>query len=647
MASPRQRRPRKPLATIALLAVAILLTGCSSPSGSAGPGDPDPVAAASATKGSATKGSAGRSGESTPVYSYAKAVRETVWVDAGLDSDGDGTKDRVAVDIVRPREPADQGRKIPVIMEASPYYSCCGRGNEQQKKTYDADGRPTGFPLFYDNYFVPRGYAFVAVDLPGTGRSDGCTDAGGPVDIQSTKTVVDWLNGRAHAYTTHTGTTPAQATWTDGATGMIGKSWDGSIANGVAATGVQGLKTIVPISSISTWYDAYFSQGALLAGSAPTPAALIRTVETDAAGVRCSAVNRPLGDAAAKSGDWSPMWAERDYLAHADKVRASVFIAHGLNDLTVRTKEFGAWWDALAENGVARKIWLSQTGHVDPFDYRRGAWVDALHQWFDHALLGYDNGIDRAPMADIERTPDHWTTDAVWPPKSTATTTLDPGRGTEAGVGTLGTDPGDGTATFTDDPEVSEADWAAHVDEPTKAKSGFVTGTLAKPVRVSGAAQVTVTATPTTTSANLTAILVDLGPATVRDYRSENLGISTLTTKNCWGANTAQDSACYQKTVADTTHVTSTVLSRGWAALGTADSATKVQPLTPGKPYELTLTLGSTDHVVPAGHRLALVVAGSGKGLLYHGAERPTITLDLAHTSLRLPVVGQPNWPAT
>ena len=26
-------------------------------------------------------------------------------------------------------------------MEASPYYSCCGRGNESQKKTYDADGR--------------------------------------------------------------------------------------------------------------------------------------------------------------------------------------------------------------------------------------------------------------------------------------------------------------------------------------------------------------------------------------------------------------------------------------------------------------------------------------------------------------------------
>ena len=36
---------------------------------------------------------------------------------------------------------------------------------------------------------------------------------------------------------------------------MIGKSYDGTFANGVAATGVDGLTTIVPISAISDWYD--------------------------------------------------------------------------------------------------------------------------------------------------------------------------------------------------------------------------------------------------------------------------------------------------------------------------------------------------------------------------------------------------------
>ena len=36
---------------------------------------------------------------------------------------------------------------------------------------------------------------------------------------------------------------------------MIGKSYDGTFANGVASTGVDGLTTIVPISAISDWYD--------------------------------------------------------------------------------------------------------------------------------------------------------------------------------------------------------------------------------------------------------------------------------------------------------------------------------------------------------------------------------------------------------
>ncbi|WP_406385338.1 CocE/NonD family hydrolase [Streptomyces sp. NBC_01618] len=167
--------------------------------------------------------------ESSPVHSYENAVRESVWVDTGLDGDKNGRSDRVAVDIVRPREPARQGRKIPVIMDAGPCYSCCGRGNESQLKTYDADGRPVRFPLYYDNYFVPRGYAFVAVDLAGTNRSDGCVDVGGRSDAQSAKAVIDWLNGRARGYTTRTGGERATADWSDGRTGMIGKSYDGTI----------------------------------------------------------------------------------------------------------------------------------------------------------------------------------------------------------------------------------------------------------------------------------------------------------------------------------------------------------------------------------------------------------------------------------
>ncbi|MFF7750971.1 Xaa-Pro dipeptidyl-peptidase [Streptomyces sp. NPDC007971] len=576
--------------------------------------------------------------ESKPVYSYAHAVREAVWVDTGLDGNGDGKTDRVAADIVRPAEPARQGRKVPVVMDASPYYSCCGRGNESQLKTYDAHGRVVQMPLFYDNYFVPRGYAFVGVDLAGTNRSDGCVDVGGRSDIQSAKAVVDWLNGRAKAYSTRTGTKTVKATWTNGSTGMIGKSWDATIANGVAATGVKGLKTIVPISGISSWYDYYFAQGAPLYDGGPDE--LAGYVESGDAAAHCAAVHKKLADGSPRSGDWTPLWTERNYVKDAAKVRASVFLVHGMQDLNVRTKNFGQWWDALAKHGVQRKIWLSQTGHVDPFDYRRGAWVDTLHRWFDHELLGYDNGIDREPMADIERHPDQWVTSTLWPPHGTQTTTLRPAPGTTPGVGTLGLGPATGTETFTDDPKLSETDWAAHLTAPTPEKAGFLTAPLTHDLRLSGSSTVTVTATPTTTSAHLSAVLVDVGPDTIRDYADSGEGITTLTDRSCWGESTAGDSACFKKTTAKTSAVGDTVLSRGWADLGHHASLDHGVPLTPGRAYTMTLSLAPTDHVVPKGHRLALIVAGTDKDLIDPPSTKPTLTLDLSRTTARIPLVG-------
>ncbi|MGW3145033.1 MULTISPECIES: Xaa-Pro dipeptidyl-peptidase [Streptomyces] len=578
--------------------------------------------------------------ESRPVYSYAHAIREAVWVDTGLDGDGDGRTDRVAADIVRPSEPARQGRKVPVIMDASPYYSCCGRGNESQKKTYDASGHVVRMPLFYDNYFVPRGYAFVGVDLAGTNRSDGCIDIGGRSDIGSAKAVIDWLNGRAKGYTSRTGGTTVKATWTNGKTGMIGKSWDGTIANGVAATGVKGLKTIVPISAISSWYDYYFAKGAPLYDSGPDW--LSDAVESADAHAHCAAVQKKLVDGAPRTGDWTGLWTERDYVRHASKVKASVFLVHGMQDLNVRTKHFGQWWDALARHGVARKIWLSQTGHVDPFDYRRGAWVDTLHRWFDHELLGYANGIDREPMADIERHPGQWVTSQVWPPRDTQGTTLRPATGSQAGVGTLGLRRGQGTETFTDNPALSETDWAARIGTSTPEKAGFLTEPLTRDLRLSGSSKVTVTATPTTSTAHLSGVLVDLGPDTIRDYADDAEGITTLTDRTCWGESTAGDSACFKATKAKTKAVDYTVFSRGWADLGNYADSGKGVPLTPGKAYTITLDLAATDHVVPKGHRLALIVAGTDKDLIDPPSTTPTLTLDLSGTAARLPLVGGP-----
>ena len=38
---------------------------------------------------------------------------------------------------------------------------------------WDDDGVNDRWPLFYDNYFVPRGYAYVLAQMNGTGYTDG------------------------------------------------------------------------------------------------------------------------------------------------------------------------------------------------------------------------------------------------------------------------------------------------------------------------------------------------------------------------------------------------------------------------------------------------------------------------------------------
>ena len=108
--------------------------------------------------------------------------------------------------------------------------------------------------MFYDNFFVPRGYAVILAQALGTGFSTGCPLHGGPGDIAGMKAVIDWLQGRVQGFDAGRGRQRRHGDWDNGKAAMIGKSYDGTLANGVAATGVDGLTTIVPISAISDWY---------------------------------------------------------------------------------------------------------------------------------------------------------------------------------------------------------------------------------------------------------------------------------------------------------------------------------------------------------------------------------------------------------
>ncbi|WP_394828051.1 Xaa-Pro dipeptidyl-peptidase [Pendulispora albinea] len=591
-------------------------------------------------------GVAANGNESTPIYSYANAIHESIWVTTPFDNDGDGQPDKVAVDLIRPREAAEAGVKVPVILEASPYYKGSGRGNESERKAFDANGIITKVPLYYDNYFVPRGYAFVAVDLPGSSRSTGCLDAGGKEEVLGTKAVIDWLNGRATA--ARADGTPVLADWTTGKVGMIGKSWDGSIANGVAATGVDGLVTIVPQSAISSWYEYTRANGTLRGADYFGFLAAGRNNGRPPGVCDANVAELRKGQDDA-TGNYNAFFAERDYVPDVSKVKASVFLTHGIDDWIVTTPQFGTWWNALAARGVPRKIWLSQGAHVDPFDIRRAEWVSTLHRWFDYWLQGRDNGIMNEPMASIERTPGNWVNEPTWPTPAARESQLQLAWG-KGDTGRLdfvqskaadSTDPVIDTVVFTDDKALTEAD---AVSDPSTRKNGrlvFLSRALSRDIRISGRPRVKLTVKVDKPTTEITARLVDYGSATRNiNYLAGKGGLVNLTTESCWGESTALDDACYIDMAQDLKKTDLGVLTRGWVDAAHRNSLTSPSPLDPSKWYDITVPLDSEDSVIPAGHVVGLVIAASDFEMTEPQSTGATLSVDLVTSRLYLPIAN-------
>jgi X-Pro dipeptidyl-peptidase len=585
----------------------------------------------------------GPDGRSAPVFDYQEAIRERVYIpQPGIDQDRDGVDDKIAADIIRPKESGpDVG--VPAIIDPSPYFTTLCRGNESQcMRDYDGDGVNDKWPLFYDNYFLPRGYAYVLAQMNGTGFSTGCPYHGGPTDIAGEKSVIDWLNGRVPGEDADG--KPMVADWHNGSSAMIGKSYDGTLANGVAATGVEGLKTIVPISAISAWYD--YSRTGGIRHNTNYPAGLSNTVTNPDRRELCAPsradFNLQDGD---ETGDINPFWDERDYVKDADKVHAAVFIAHGFQDDNVRMNHVNQWWDALKAHGVERKLWLMRTGHTDPFEARRAVWVDTLHRWFDHHLLGVDNGIDDEPMVTIETAKDEWSHHAEWPIPGTQDVDVYLQGTSAAAAGTLGGGSGGATdsLTFVD----SASGETTYMTDPTGSQANrrvFLSKPLKKDLRLSGTPVIDIEASLSTPQSNLGALLVDYGEGTQVTRSGE--GISNTDVRTCWGESSEVldpqgnpvDSACYREVTKPTIDVRQWRVSRGVLDSSNRLSLRSVAPVEIDQEYRFTFKLMPTEHIFPAGHRVGIVLVGN----LFGVAETrgSAITVDTKLSKATLPLHG-------
>jgi X-Pro dipeptidyl-peptidase len=494
---------------------------------------------------------------SQPTFSYADAIRETVYVEAPVDS---GYKDD------------------------------------------EDDGVPTRFPGWYDNYFVPRGYAVVYVDMPGTRYSEGCASVDGPDEIAGVKAPLDWLDGRAKAY--DKAGRQAEANWDNGNVGMIGKSHPGILATIVATLDVPNLKTIVPISAMASWYPYQRNNGLTRFSDYPRWTARSDGSNSKLPAGRCDAIYDELAAASdEQDATYNAFRAERDYLKSAKNVKASVLLVHGLNDWNVATDAAHDWWQAL---NAPRKLWLTQKAHVDPIDSHRVEWVPMLHRWFDQWLLGENPGVMNEPAVRLERNPDQWGFYPSWPTPGTA-------KKLYLADGLPATPPAAGTVSFTEKYEQTQTEMITNPTAPNASRAVFLSRPLTADTRISGVPEVTLRAKASVSGTPLSALLVDFGTDS-RVFTDEDQGADgtiRVTGDDCFGEGTTVDTGCVRKRVHDIRTTDAEIVTK--AQMDTENRTTLLRdiPVDTNAYLTYTLKLLPEDYVFKAGHRIGIVLAGT------------------------------------
>ena len=430
-------------------------------------------------------------------YSNDKSdiIRYSVYVETNYDTDGDGKLDLVKALVQLPRAAAEGKYKAAAIYDARPYITGCtdyGRSRGFNYKNADTDydldtlygsaaprdaqGEMStmdaaknasadewyylspyesypNYP-FYDyedldwyDYFLVRGYAAIEVGGLGTRGSEGLETCGTDVETDAFKCVIEWLTGNRVAYTDKESNIEIKADWSNGNVAMTGRSYGGTTDFAVASTGVKGLKTIVPVAGIASWYEYTNSQGI---STSDNPA------YSDNLGLYCAGryideddwnsikdtyqayLNRIYNDQVALNGDYGTHWATRDYTAGNDgkrvdaakniqysKFSCPALIVHGLNDDNVRTKQFQLMYDAFKNAKQNVKLLLHQGAHITPdYDSHKTSLLigdetynGILNKWFSHYLYNQNNGAEKMATVTVQSNivDGGWSTSDTWP----------------------------------------------------------------------------------------------------------------------------------------------------------------------------------------------------------------------------------------
>ncbi|MBE0595175.1 MAG: Xaa-Pro dipeptidyl-peptidase, partial [Gemmatimonadales bacterium] len=463
--------------------------------------------------------------------------------------------------------------------------------------------------------WVPRGFAVVHSEAPGTGLSQGCPTVGGPPEELAPKAVIDWLNGRARGFTTADGDVETTANWSTGKVGMTGTSYNGTIPLAAATTGVDGLEAIIPVSPNTSYYRYYRANGLVrhpggyLGEDMDVLYDFINSGNPDRRAY-CNTTIRDgqltaLHDRA--SGDYNDFWAGRDLQKKLDGVKAATLLAHGLSDWNVMPDHSVRVFEALEARGVPTRLFLHQGGHGGPPP------LEMMNRWFTRYLYRIENGVESEPRAWIVREGGERTDPTPYPdypnPAALPVTLHLESGGVQTGGLSLTATSGQGTETLVDNFSFSgavlaHAEWTDH-------RLLYVTPELADTVHISGTPRVTIRAASSKAAANLTVWLVSL------PWTEDRPGRGGTTVPGRGG-----------------------LITRGWADLQNYASLTTSAPLVPGRFYEMTFELEPDDQIIPPGQRIGLMIMSSDREFTLWPPPGTELTVDVDATSVELPIVG-------
>ena len=372
-------------------------------------------------------------GKSLATFSTHDVIREVVYVESRVDTDKDSLPDLVKVSIIRPRYDG----QIPSVMTASPYHQGTNV-KASDKALYKMEGELEVKPAHtieleepklnlveplgqaelvseaeeklahinssytLNDYFLPRGFANLYVSGVGTRDSQGLMTNGDYHQIEAYKNVIDWLNGRCRAFTDHTRKRQVKADWSNGKVATTGISYLGTMSNGLATTGVDGLEVIIAEAGISSWYN-YYRENGLVTSPGGYPGEdfdslaeltysrnLLAGDYIRGNGAHQADLEKVKEQLDRKTGDYNQFWHDRNYLLNAHKVQAEVIFTHGSQDWNVKPLHVYQMFHALPTH-INKHLFFHHGAHVYMSNWQSIDFRESMNALLSKKLLGLDS----------------------------------------------------------------------------------------------------------------------------------------------------------------------------------------------------------------------------------------------------------------